>query len=72
MSCVGYRSTVFIKQMNPTAMTASVVAIMLRRVGEGDFSVRHDYCLKQTHEHWELGTWFRRKCIIAGRLIFSF
>ena len=54
------------------AMTASVVAIMLRRVGGGEFSVRHDYSLKRTHEHWELGTWLRRKCIIAGRLIFSF
>ena len=53
------------------AMTASVVAIMLRRVGEG-FSVRHDYSLKRTHEHWELGTRSTRKCIIAGRLIFSF
>ena len=37
MSCVGYRSSVFIKQMNPMAMTASVVAIMLRRVGKGGF-----------------------------------
>ena len=56
------------------AMTASVVAIMVRRVGGGGegFSVTHDYSLKRTHEHWELGTWFRRKCIIAGRLIFSF
>ena len=70
---MGYRSSVFIKQMNPMAMTASVVAIMLRRVGGGgEFSVRHDYSLKRTHEHWELGTWLRRKCIIAGRLIMSF
>lgn len=69
-SCVGYRSCVLIEQVSPMAMTTSVIAITLRgAAGGGDFTVRHDYSMKRTEEHWELGTWFRRWTISS---FFSF
>ena len=73
-----YRSSALIKQMSPMYEADEsygdddISYCYHAKEGGGggwDFTVRHDYSMKRTDEHWELGTWFEEG---QSSLFFSF